>query len=181
MAKQQYSVSENFIRRLRHSHKSQMASMLVLVVGLVGMYMVVASFSPTNYGQNFDRQALEPRGDSLRERIGLRVSDTFNRLNFVVGGKKDNPEWLHPVILPTPSDQVKSTLPDTTVFGDANAQFIANVPEDERAEIIEASEPAPVITEQTQPVATDTTTDPSVQNQELSIGETCVYEKEAEA
>ncbi len=133
MSKQQYSVSENLIRRLRHSRKYQLSSVLVVVVGLVGIYMVMTFFAPSNYGANSDsRSALDSRGESLRERFGLRASDTFNRLNFIVGRGKSSPEWVQPVLLPVPDSDARKSLPDATIFGSAEEQFIASLPEGDR-------------------------------------------------
>ncbi len=188
MAKQQNSVSEKFILRLRHSRKSQLASVLVFALGLIGIYLVVTAFAPVNYGENLDRKTLDSRGDSLRERVGLRVNDTFSRLNFIVSRKKDNPEWIQPVNLPAPPEEVKLTLPDSSLFGDVNTQSAAAEESDAPDQANQSEKPT---TPQNQSIApaqspapsndkTPVAQTPAPSASELGLGSSCAYEQEAE-
>lgn len=136
MAKQPNSYSENFIKRLRHSRKSQLLSMLVVGVALVGIYLVIATLAPVNHGENTGRLTLQSRGDSIRERISLRIGSIFNRLSFIIGNKRSNPEFVVPANLPAPPDEVKLTLPDPSIFGNVDIQSPGNLSEEIEPAII---------------------------------------------
>lgn len=125
MAKQQNSYSENIVRRIRHSRKYQVMSIVLVAVGLLGILMISPAVAPTNYGEDVGRQTVPVRGEGFRDKVSLKLGDVFNRLAFVAGRQNDKPEWVVPVNLPAPPEQVRTSLPDRSTFGDVTVQSVA--------------------------------------------------------
>lgn len=198
MAKQQNSFSENLIKHIRHSRSSQIFSMLIVLVGIFGIFFVIALLSPPNYGENTGRLTIQTRDESLRDRISLRVSNAFNRLNFVISRKKDNPEWTKPTNLPTPPDETILSLPDPSIFGPVEVQSkvvatAENTTEETEAEI-QPNDTAPSSSQAeeqpsesqadqpSQPATPEATPEPAqTATTDLPLGSMCEYEIEAEA
>lgn len=187
MSKQQNSYSENFVRRLRHSHKTQFLSLAVATTGLIGIFLVVGSLAPAQFGENVDNQTIARRGDSFTSKAALRFSDTYNRINFLTTNKKNNPEWIQPTNLPAPPEEVKLALPDSSRFGDVNTQSVVAEESDAPDQANQSEETAtprtqPPVPEQSPPAGsnkTPTAQIPTVDNSELGLGSSCPYEKEA--